>query len=136
MISTTSIASRLMISASVVSAALLFSAVYYNYNPQANHGQHDDALVSSEGELSSSWLKKAIHRRAKAGRKSGKVHRSRSGDDDYCDMRMFEGQWVYAQACDGKSYDVEIYGHGRKKYIYKETAVRVICCNCKVISHT
>ena len=77
--------------------------------------------------MSPSWLKKVIHRRAKAGHKSGKVHRSKGKggkDDDYCDMRMFEGHWVYVQGCDGKSYDVEIYRHGRKKYIYKETAVR------------
>ena len=125
MINTTSITSRLLILASVVSvAALLFSAVYYN--SQANHSPSDDTLVSSEAELSSSWFKKVIHRRAKAGRKSGKVHRSKGGkdDDDYCDMRMFEGHWAYAQGCDGNSYDVEIYRHGRKKYIYKETAVR------------
>ena len=116
MISTTRIthyASRLMILVSV--AALLFSAVYYN--SQANHSPSDDTLVSSE--LSPSWFKKVIHRRAKAGRKSGKVHRSKGGkdDDDYCDMRMFEGHWAYAQGCDGNSYDVEIYRHGRKKYI-------------------
>ena len=69
-----------------------------------------------------------IHHRAKAGHKSGKVHRGKGWkeDDDYCDMRLFEGHWVYAQGCDGNSYDVEIYPHGRKKYIYKETAVRVI----------
>ena len=128
--STTSrITSRFIIriSVSVVLAALLFSAVYYNYNPQsqANHGHHDDTLVSEE--FSPSWLKKVIHRRAKAGHKSGKVHRGKGGkDDDYCDMRLFEGHWVYAQGCDGNSYDVVIYRHGRKKYIYKETAVRVI----------
>jgi hypothetical protein len=127
--STTSIthyASRLIVSVSV--AALLFSAVYYNYNSQshqANHVHHDDTLVSEE--LSPSWLKKVIHRRAKAGHKSGKVHRGKGGkDDDYCDMRLFEGHWAYAQGCDGNSYDVVIYRHGRKKYIYKETVVRVI----------
>ena len=128
--STTSrITSRFIIriSVSVVLAALLFSAVYYNYDSQsqANHGHHDDTLVSEE--FSPSWLKKVIHRRAKAGHKSGKVHRGKGGkDDDYCDMRLFEGHWVYAQGCDGNSYDVVIYRHGRKKYIYKETAVRVI----------
>ena len=119
MISTTSITSRLLISASVVFAALLLVSAEH-FNSQANHGQHDTLIIS--GELSPSWLKKGIHRRAKA-RKSGKVHHSGGKDDDYCDMSLFEGPWVYAQGCDGNSYDVVIYRHGRKKYIYKETAV-------------
>ena len=118
MISTTSITSRLLISASVVFAALLLVSAEH-FNSQANHGQHDTLLSE---ELSPSWLKKGIHRRAKA-RKSGKVHHSGGKDDDYCDMSLFEGPWAYAQGCDGNSYDVVIYRHGRKKYIYKETAV-------------